>query len=235
MGAGTVEFLLAADGTFYFLEVNARIQVEHPITEACYGVDLVAEQLRVARDEPLDPALATAAPRGWAMEARLYAEDPATGFLPSAGRILDLHLPTGPGIRVDAGVRSGSIVPLEYDPILAKIIAWGPDRESCRQRLVAAMRETAVLGVASNAAFLRDVLGHPAFVEGRTHTQLLEQQIVADLGEPEPPILEVAAIAAALALEGDAPSSAPTPGAPRKPDGPWDLLTGRRFPEGGAS
>ncbi len=235
VGAGTVEFLLGPDGAFYFLEVNARIQVEHPITEERFGVDLVAWQLRIAGGEALDPALAGIEPRGWAMEARLYAEDPATGFLPSAGTLTALELPAGPGIRVDAGVIAGSDVPMYYDPILAKLIAWGEDREQCRRRLRDALAETVVLGVAHNAAFLRDVLDHPAFVGGATHTRVLEETIVPDLAEAADGHAELAAIAAAWALETLPAAGAAAAGGGARAvavPGPWALLDAR-YPGGG--
>jgi acetyl/propionyl-CoA carboxylase alpha subunit len=229
-GAGTVEFLLAPDGTFHFLEVNARIQVEHPITEERFGVDLVAEQIRVAAGEPL--SCADAEPRGWAMEARLYAEDPALGFMPSPGRITALHLPHGPGIRVDGGVRVGSDVPMEYDPILAKIIAWGPDREACRKRLRDALAETVVLGVASNAAFLRDLLDHPDFVSGATTTQALEAKILDELPGPDEDATTAALLTAAVALAGGIADGHRGEGGPRIEPGPWELLRDVRLPGG---
>jgi len=237
VGAGTVEFLLGPDGAFHFLEVNARIQVEHPVTEERFGLDLVAWQIRVAAGEPLPEEMARIEPRGWAMEARIYAEDPATGFLPSAGRIAALDLPAGPGIRVDGGVRAGSEVPMEYDPILAKVIAWGPDRETSRKRLVAALQESVVLGVASNVAFLADCLQHPDFVRGQTDTQLLERVIVPERAAPGEQDVAIALYGAALALDGAVGSSAATTGqdGPARPSvpGPWETLRGRRFPDGG--
>lgn len=237
--AGTVEFLLQDDGTFFFLEMNARIQVEHPVTEMRFGVDLVAWQLRVAAGEALDPVLGEAEPRGWAMEARLYAEDPALGLLPSPGRIAFAEMPQGPGIRVDAGIRSGSQVPMEYDPILAKIIAWGEDRETARRRLDRALAETVVLGVASNGAFLRRILAHPDFVEGRTHTALLEDEIMPSMAGPSDGVKEVALVAAALALDGAVGTPAGNAmgtgsGGPSRIPGPWETLRGKRFPGGGA-
>ena len=238
VNAGTVEFLLQDDGTFFFLEMNARIQVEHPVTEMRFGVDLVAWQLRVAAGEALDPTLGEREPRGWAIEARLYAEDPDMGLLPSPGRIAFAELPQGPGIRVDAGIRTGSVVPMEYDPILAKIIAWGEDRETARRRLDRALEETVVLGVASNAAFLRRILAHPAFVEGRTHTALLEDEIMPAMAGATDEAREVALVAAALALEGavgapEGNSGAGGSGGRSAVPGPWETLRGKRFPEGG--
>ncbi|MDP7111705.1 MAG: biotin carboxylase N-terminal domain-containing protein [Myxococcota bacterium] len=236
VNAGTVEFLLKDDGTFYFLEMNARIQVEHPVTEMRFGADLVAWQLRVAVGEALPPDLGWLEPRGWAIEGRLYAEDPDLGLLPSAGRILHAQLPSGPGIRVDAGIASGSRVPLEYDPILAKIIAWGEDRETARRRLDRALAETVVLGVASNAAFLRRILAHPDFVEGRTHTALLEDEIMPILEGPTDDAREAALVVAALALDGALGATEVASGAkggPAAVPGPWETLRGKRFPAGG--
>jgi len=175
--AGTVEFLLAPDGSFYFLEVNARLQVEHPVTEAVWGVDLVQAQIRLAAGAPLPEALGgerPSGPRGHAVEARLYAEDPEAGFLPMSGELLRVEWPGGPGVRVDAGVRAGGTVSPHYDPLLAKLIAWGPDRETARRRLVRALEETIVLGVVTNRDFLLELLESPAFRDGETYTHTVE-------------------------------------------------------------
>jgi acetyl/propionyl-CoA carboxylase alpha subunit len=166
--AGTVEFVLA-DGAFHFLELNGRIQVEHPVTEAVTGLDLVAEQLRVAGGEELT---AVPPPAGHAVEARVYAEDPRT-FLPQAGRIEGLRLPDGPGVRVDAGVEPGDDIGLAYDPLLAKVIAHGRSRDEALDRLAAAIDETEVAGLVTNLPFLRWLVAHPVVRAGEATTAFL--------------------------------------------------------------
>ena len=178
--AGTVEFLVAADGAFYFLEVNTRLQVEHPVTEMITGTDLVRAQIEIAQGRPLP---APPAPRGHAIEARLNAEDPYHGFLPQAGPVLALEWPQRPGVRIDCGLRAGQQVTTHYDSLLAKIIAWGSDREQARRRLIDALRETVLLGIRTNQAFLLQVLESRAFVDGETYTTTLESQ-----AWPEPPM-----------------------------------------------
>jgi propionyl-CoA carboxylase alpha chain len=182
--AGTVEFILAPDGQFHFLEVNTRLQVEHPVTEAVTGLDLVREQIRIARGEPLDPAVlrASAAPassafsmRGAAMECRLYAEDPGSQFLPAAGHLSDWYLPALDGVRVDAGVEAGQAVSVHYDPMLAKIICHAPTRGEVIARLTRFLREMSVQGVVTNRALLIRVLSHPAFRAGEIDTHFLER------------------------------------------------------------
>ncbi len=167
--AGTVEFLLEGDGDdarFYFLEINARLQVEHPITECVVGVDLVRAQLAVAAGDPLPWRQADLTQRGHAIECRVYAEDPARGFLPQAGPLLRYREPTGPGLRVDAGVVEGGAVSVYYDPMLAKLIAHGETREHCLARAREALTRFEILGVHTNLAFLQALLAHPAFVAG---------------------------------------------------------------------
>ncbi|RUP84170.1 MULTISPECIES: biotin carboxylase N-terminal domain-containing protein [unclassified Kocuria] len=182
-GAGTVEYLVAPDGLISFLEVNTRLQVEHPVTEQTSGVDLVREQFRVAQGLPLsipeDPA-----PRGHAFEFRLNAEDPALGFLPTPGTVEAFEAPTGAGVRVDTGVRSGSVVPAEYDSLLAKLIVWGEDRQQALVRSRAALRELVVRGLPTVVPFHRAVLEEDAFVSGTglgVHTTWIEDEFTRDL------------------------------------------------------
>src|SRR6266403_6391868 len=218
--AGTVEFLLDAEGRFYFLEMNTRVQVEHPITEWVTGIDIVAAQLRVAAGAPLGIGQADVRARGHAIEARLYAEDPAAGFLPSAGPILALREPGGPGVRVDSGIAAGGVVPVEYDPLLGKISAWGEGRATAIARLLAALRDTAVLGPTTNLAFLQDVLAHPAFRRAETHTGFLAEHFATwQPGGDE----AVAALAAALALARPATSAGEVRGRAAAPT-PWETL-----------
>jgi acetyl/propionyl-CoA carboxylase alpha subunit len=185
--AGTVEFLIedgpAGDETraFYFLEMNTRLQVEHPVTEAVAGVDLVRAQLLVASGEPLPWRQEALVQRGHAIEARVYAEDPAQGFLPQSGRLLLYREPAGPGIRVDAGVREGDVVSPYYDPLLAKVIASAETRPLAIARLAAALRRYAVLGVRTNLSLLLRVLDDPTFSNGTTTTAWLDER-VATLG-----------------------------------------------------
>ncbi|MDT8408812.1 MAG: biotin carboxylase N-terminal domain-containing protein [Wenzhouxiangellaceae bacterium] len=175
VGAGTVEFMLDADGNFYFLEMNTRLQVEHPVTEAVTGFDLVAWQLQVAAGQPLPVGQDAVSWSGHAIEARLYAEAPGRGFVPQSGRLLGWRMPAGDGVRIDAGVREGQQVSPHYDPLMAKIIAHGPDRESARRRLLRALEDTVALGVSTNRAYLVRALAQPAFVEGRVDTGFVEQ------------------------------------------------------------
>ena len=172
-GAGTVEFLLDAEGAFYFLEMNTRLQVEHPVTEMVTDLDLVAMQLRVARGEALGVAQEDLRLKGHAIEVRLYAEDPDQDFLPQSGPALDWRAPSGPGLRVDDGIRSGQDISPHYDPMLAKIIAHGATREEARQRLISALGATALHGLRDNRDFLIRCLSHPGFADGSATTSFL--------------------------------------------------------------
>ncbi len=174
--AGTVEFILDAEENFYFLEVNTRLQVEHPVTECVTGIDLVREQIRVARGEPLGIAQDELTMRGAAVECRLYAEDPAKGFLPTSGRIVDWHVPELEGLRVDSGVEAGSEVSIHYDPMLAKLICHAPTRLEAIQRMSRSLSELSVQGgLTTNRAFLLSILDHPAFRAGDLDTHFLER------------------------------------------------------------
>ncbi|MBW2461411.1 MAG: acetyl-CoA carboxylase biotin carboxylase subunit [Deltaproteobacteria bacterium] len=172
--AGTVEFILAPDGAFYFLEVNTRLQVEHPITEMVTGVDLVREQVRVARGEELSFSQESLVMTGAAIECRLYAEDSEAGFLPASGSILDWDLPPAEGVRLDTGVAAGSEVSIHYDPMLAKVIAYGVDRDEAVGRMRRYLSRASVLGAVTNLAFLGRVLAHPDFQAGQYDTHFIE-------------------------------------------------------------
>jgi acetyl-CoA carboxylase, biotin carboxylase subunit len=206
--AGTMEFLVDRDLNFYFLEMNTRLQVEHPVTELVTGVDLVAWQLRIAAGEPLTLAQQDIGWRGSAIECRIYAEDPENQFLPSPGRIAHLREPAGPGIRLDSGVYAGWEVPLDYDPLLAKLAAWAPSREEAVRRLDRALAEYEIGGIRTNVAFFRQILADPDFRIGRLSTEFLNQRSFARAargGEEE------VAAAIALAMARCAPSAATPP------------------------
>jgi 3-methylcrotonyl-CoA carboxylase alpha subunit len=198
--AGTIEFLVDDAGAYYFLEVNTRLQVEHPVTELVVDEDLVRLQVQVAAGEPLPFAQADVRQRGHAMEVRIYAEDPARGFLPSTGRIDSYREPQGRGVRVDGGVGAGTEVGVHYDPMLAKLIVCGADREDARQRLRWALRRYVVLGVTTNIGFLADLVDHPAFVRGETHTQFIDEHGLLDAAA-DVTIEPAALIAAAFAVK----------------------------------
>jgi acetyl/propionyl-CoA carboxylase alpha subunit len=201
--AGTIEFLLDEDGRFYFLEMNTRLQVEHPITEAVTGLDLVRWQIRIARGDrfDVDPARLLT-PYGHAIECRIYAEDPDNNFLPSPGRILDLRTPAGPGIRDDSGVEAGHEVPIYYDPMISKLIAWAEDRPAAVDRMRRALDEYVVSGIRTTLPFFSWLFGQRAFLDGAFHTAYLDEVLASRNGTPfvqAPPAVEdIAVIAAAL-------------------------------------
>jgi acetyl-CoA carboxylase biotin carboxylase subunit len=216
--AGTIEFLLDEDERFYFLEMNTRLQVEHPITEMVTGVDLVSWQIRIARGEPLtlDPeSLLT--PRGHAVECRVYAEDPDSGFMPSPGRITGLRVPNGPGVRDDSGAYEGGEVPIFYDPMISKLITWGENRPHALARMQRALTEYEVRGIKTTIPFFQWVLTDEDFIAGRFDTGFIDRKLSARNGQPlrEPNAAqqELAAIAAALSHMTSA-ATAPLSGMP---------------------
>jgi acetyl-CoA/propionyl-CoA carboxylase biotin carboxyl carrier protein len=205
-GAGTVEFLVAADtpAQFFFLEMNTRLQVEHPVTELVTGLDLVEWQLRVAAGEPLGFRQDDIGIDGHAVEARIYAEDPVNGFLPTGGRVLQLRAPAGPGVRVDSGLVAGDAVGSDYDPLLAKVIAHGPDRDTALRRLDAALAQTSILGLGTNVAFLRALLADADVQAGKLDTGLVQRREPPSAELPQD-VLAAAALRALLALEPTGP------------------------------
>jgi 3-methylcrotonyl-CoA carboxylase alpha subunit len=224
VGAGTVEFIVPAsfarDGTFYFMEMNTRLQVEHPVTEMITGLDLVEWQLRVAAGESLPLAQARIAARGHAIEARIYAEDPSRGFLPSIGRIVHWRMPAASAdVRVDTGFRAGDEVSPYYDPMLAKLIVWGEDRERARERLVEALDRCEVVGVATNVDLLARIAAHPAFATGDVDTGLIERHRDALLAPAAtPPIaFHAAALADCAVLQRERAINAARSGDPWSP------------------
>jgi acetyl-CoA carboxylase, biotin carboxylase subunit len=177
VGAGTVEFLADAEHNFYFLEMNTRIQVEHPVTELVTGVDLVKLQIRVAAGESLPFTQDELRQRGWALECRIYAEDPAAGFAPAPGKIQTMHLPEGPGVRIDTGVYAGAEVPIFYDPMICKLIAWGRDRDEAVARMRRALDEFTICGeLSTNLDFHRWLVRHPIFLKGDFDTGFISQE-----------------------------------------------------------
>jgi acetyl-CoA/propionyl-CoA carboxylase, biotin carboxylase, biotin carboxyl carrier protein len=225
VGAGTVEFIVSGDDPdeYFFMEMNTRLQVEHPVTEMVTGIDLVEWQLRVAAGEPL-PRRQPEIPRsGHAVEARLYAEDPQRGFLPSNGTVALLVEPGGPslpGIRVDSALAPGAPVGTRYDPMLAKVVAWAPTREEALHRLRHALRSTTILGVTTNLGYLVRLLGHPDVVAGRLDTELVDRTLES-LSAPDPDAPTSATLAAAARLASDLE--------PRRPAvDPWDVPDGWR-------
>jgi len=196
VGAGTIEFLLDKSGEFYFMEMNTRLQVEHAVTEAVTGLDLVEWQLRVAAGEMLPLEQHEITLRGHAIEARLYAEDPANNFLPCSGTVLHWQIADCPGVRVDHGLQSGAQITPYYDPMIAKVIGNGTDREEARRRLLIGLEDTTALGLKTNKRFLLDCLRHPAFVEGKATTAFIATHF-SPYSETAPPV-GVIALAAVL-------------------------------------
>ncbi len=229
--AGTVEFLLDEDGSFYFMEMNTRLQVEHPVTEAITGVDLVEWQLRIAAGDPLPAGQEEIASHGHAIEARVYAENPFNDFLPSTGRIGRFLHPVGAlDLRVDTGFTDGDAVQIHYDPMIAKIIAWGEDRDQAVDRLRRALARTMITGPTTNLPLLRRVAGHPDFLGAGMDTGYLDRHL-GDVLCAGPAAGDVALIAAACALQMDQDDS---PESAVDPHSPWDRSDGWRAGGGGA-
>jgi propionyl-CoA carboxylase alpha chain len=200
-GAGTVEFVLDGDGSFYFLEMNTRLQVEHPVTEEVTGLDLVELQLRIAEGEPLPPRIRDASINGHAIEVRLYAEDVRAGFVPATGTVHRFTVPAAPGIRVDTGFRDGSVVSPHYDAMLAKVIAHGPTRNDAARRLARALSRAEIHGVTTNRDLLVAILREPGFLAGATDTGYLTRHDPAILAASAVPATPTHALAAALARQ----------------------------------
>ncbi|HZT72018.1 MAG TPA: acetyl-CoA carboxylase biotin carboxylase subunit [Terriglobales bacterium] len=211
--AGTVEFLVDAERNFYFLEVNARLQVEHPVTELVTGLDLVHRQIAIAAGQPLGLRQEDIHMRGHAIECRIYAEDPEQNFFPSAGTIRHLRHPAGPGVREDCGVEAGGTVPLEYDPMLSKLIVWGENRAQAAARMRRALEEYELSGVRSNLGLFRRIFADPEFLAGRLDTHYLERL-------PAQPAAPAAEEGAPLAIAAAAWAAAQTPAPAAREGGP---------------
>ncbi len=221
--AGTVEFMLDTDGSFYFLEMNTRLQVEHPVTEMLTGLDLVRWQIMVARGEPLPMKQSQITARGHALEVRVYAEDPQHGFLPQTGRLIRYQEPEGLGVRVDSGVAEGDEVSIFYDPMLAKLITWAMTREDAIHKMEHALMAYCIHGVKTNLSFLKAIVTEAHFQRGETYTDYLKNHMPAS--EPSRELVETAL--ALTAAAGAAPGSEPM--AVSRSQDPWDCLNGWRM------
>jgi len=210
VNAGTCEFLLDKEGRFYFLEMNTRLQVEHPVTELVTGIDLVQWQIRIASGERLPFVQSEIIPRGWAIECRITSEDTANGFLPSTGRIHYMHLPSGPGVRWDGGIETGSEIGLHYDPMLAKLIVWAPTRDLAVERMHRALLELTIDGVETSRDFHLRLMEDAEFRRGDIEIQWLERRLPSLMAVAAPPeTVRAAAIAAALFADRDRSRSSP--------------------------
>ena len=224
VNAGTVEFLLDSSGDFYFLEVNTRLQVEHPITELTVGLDLVRHQLEIAAGSTLSLTQEQVSQRGHAIECRIYAEDPAADFMPSPGTVLYCSPATGPGVRFDAGIYTGAEVPMHYDPILGKLIVWAEDRPAAIARMIRALQSNVVLGVRTATELMLDILASEPFQKGDTQTRFIEDHF-ADWAPSEEGDAQarIGFVAAELTGVGHAGAAASTPGESDWPS-PWQTL-----------
>ncbi|UCD64948.1 MAG: acetyl-CoA carboxylase biotin carboxylase subunit [Candidatus Zixiibacteriota bacterium] len=221
--AGTVEFLLDDTGHYYFLEMNTRIQVEHPVTELVTGSDLVIEQIRIAAGLELSPHFESLTQRGHAIECRIYAEDGENSFMPSTGTILHYSEPSGPGIRVDSGITKGSQITIDYDPIMAKLIVHAPDRDLAIRKMIEALNNYKILGVKTSKRFMIDVLRHPEFKAGRTFTNFIEKHL-SERKTDMSSYKELAAAAATAAAVTSSESPAATGQSRSVRPTPWQLL-----------
>jgi acetyl-CoA carboxylase biotin carboxylase subunit len=223
--AGTVEFLLDKDKKFYFLEVNARLQVEHPVTELISGIDLVLQQIEIAAGQKLAFKQKELQQKGHAIECRIYAEDPQNNFLPSSGKILFLKEPAGPGVRHDSGIYSDCDVPVYYDPILAKLIVWAADRDKACTRMAKALGNYVVLGIKTNIGFLKDLISHPRFKEGKTTTDFIKVNFPDWHPLDKPQSLKELALAVAAFTSQDTKKQRRGYGAePKETFSPWNKL-----------
>jgi acetyl-CoA carboxylase biotin carboxylase subunit len=221
--AGTFEFLLAEDGSFYFLEMNTRLQVEHPITELVTGLDLVREMVRIAQGESLGLTQLTVGTRGAAIECRVYAEDPANGFLPSPGVIEALVVPSGPGVRDDGSAYPGCSISSYYDPLISKLCVWAPTRPQAIARMKRALSEYVLTGIRTNLAFHQNLLSHPEFEAGHYDTGFLSRHEATLVGAPplDPARREALAIAVAAAVARAGTTAEPSDAARRPMMSPW--------------
>ncbi|MFN5619872.1 MAG: biotin carboxylase, partial [Flavobacteriales bacterium] len=221
-GAGTVEFLVDENRNYYFLEMNTRLQVEHPVSEMITGVDLVKEQIRVARDEQLSFTQDDLKINGHALEIRVYAEDPANNFLPDIGKLVTYRRPMGPGVRVDDGFEEGMDIPIYYDPMIAKLITHGKDREEAIARMVRAIDEYTITGCQTTLGFCRWAIQHPAFVSGDFDTHFVKKyftpEVLNNTSEHE---MLIAALTAVQSLSAKSNAGAVTSGSPAKQVSQW--------------
>jgi len=230
LGAGTIEFIVGEDSSFYFMEMNTRLQVEHPVTEMVTGQDLVEWQLRVAAGEPLPLKQEEIISTGHSFETRLYAENPNNLFLPSTGKLHHLRFPeVGPNLRVETGVEEGDVISVFYDPMIAKLVVWGEDREIARTRLLKALGETGIIGVENNIAFLETLVTHTDFIENRIDTQYIDAKLDTLLEESRVELPENVLLAASvrLLLDGQKAVSKMAEAAD-DPNSPWFDTTGWR-------
>jgi acetyl-CoA carboxylase biotin carboxylase subunit len=226
--AGTVEFLFDRHGKFYFLEMNTRLQVEHPVTEMTTGIDLVKQQIRIAAGEKLSLSQEEIEISGHAIECRIYAEDPLNNFYPSTGRIKYLHPPAGPGIRNDSGIFEGGEISVYYDPLISKLIAWGGSRSEAIDRMRRALQEYHITGVRSNIPFCLFVMDHPKFAKGTFDTHFIADHFRGeDMAKGPEDLKKIAAIAAVMAHHSKPGLTAPSPDGRPGSLSPW-LAAGRK-------